>query len=118
MNAAVSRNAATPGAVPSGTRMSTRYVSVVPGQPILFTTSAGFPFTVTSSGELTSCTGLSGNGVPGARPGRVGPRPVAVTMSVSPDRAGFDEVTGEKSEWKTAGPLAVLTISGRDIGIR
>ena len=32
--------------------------------------------------------------------------------------AGLAEVTGEKSEWKTAGPLAVLTISGRDIGIR
>src|SRR5229473_6748882 len=118
MNAEVTWSAAIPGAVPSGTRISKRYVSVVPGQPNLFSTSAGFPFTVTSSGELTSCVGLSGNGVPGARPGRVGPRPVAVTMSVSPDRAGLAEVTGEKSEWKTAGPLAVLAISGRDIGIR
>src|SRR5229473_3554229 len=117
MNAAVSRSAAIPGAVPSGTRMSRRYVSVVPGQPILFTTSAGLPFTVTSSGELTSCAGLSGNGVPGLRPGRVGPRPVAVTISVSPDRAGLAEVTGEKSEWNTAGPLAVVTISGQDSGI-
>src|SRR5207244_10349471 len=104
------------GAVPSGTRMSNRYVSAVPGQPILFTTSAGFPFTVTSSGEFTSCTGLSGNGVPGARPGRVGPSPVAVTMSVSPDRAGLDEVTGEKSAWHPAGPMAAVTLVGRAPG--
>src|SRR5947207_8831868 len=107
MNAAVSRSAAIPGAVPSGTRISTRYVSIEPGQQILFTTSAGFPFTVTSSGELTSCTGLSGNGVPGLRPGRVGPRPVAVAMSVSPGRAGLADVTCEESPWHTAGPLAV-----------
>src|SRR5437660_12449135 len=93
--------------------MSTRYVSVVPGQPILLSTSAPFPFTVTSSGELTCWSGLSGNGVPGVRPGFVGPRPVAVTMSVSPDRAGLAEVTGEKSAWKTAGPVAVVAISGR-----
>src|ERR1700730_8716564 len=98
INAAVTWSAAIPGAVPSGTRMATRYVSVVPGQPNLLSTSAGFPFTVTSSGELTSCAGLSGNGVPGVRPGCVGPRPVAVTMSTSPDRAGLAGVTGEKSE--------------------
>src|SRR5437870_10745849 len=114
MNAAVSRSAAIPGAVPSGTRMSTRYVSVVPGQPILFNTSAGVPFSVTSSGELTTCTGLSGNGTPGLRPGRVGPRPVAVTMSVSPARAGLAAVTGEKSAWNTAGAPAALTTSGED----
>src|SRR5713101_6739665 len=102
INAAVTWTVAIPDAVPSGTRMSTRYVSVVPGQPILLSTSVGFPFTVTSSGELTSCAGLSGNDVPGMRPGRVGPRPVAVTISVSPDRAGLAEVTGEKSAWNTA----------------
>src|SRR5690348_6165352 len=118
INAAVTWSAAIPGAVPSGTRISTRYVSVVPGQPNLLSTSAVFPFTVTSNGELTTCDGLSGNGVPGMRPGSVGPRPVAVTISVSPARAGFAEVTGEKSPWKTAGPLAVVTISGQDIGIR
>src|ERR1700747_2604167 len=111
MNAAVTWSAAIPAGTPSGTRKSPRYVSVVPGQPNLLSTSAGFPFTVTSSGELTSCAGLSGNGVPGVRPGRVGPRLVAVTIRVSPDRAGLAEVTGEKSEWKTGGPLAVLTIS-------
>src|SRR5260370_867735 len=98
--------------------MSTRYVSVVPGQPNLLSTSADFPFTVTSSGEFTSCAGLSGNGVPGVRPGRVGPRPVAVTMSVSPTRAGLAALTAEKSEWNTAGPLAVVTMSGQAIGIR
>jgi hypothetical protein len=35
----------------------------------------------------------------------------------SPARAGLVELTGEKSEWNIAGPPAVLTISGRNIGI-
>src|SRR5262249_61756056 len=97
MNAAVTWSVAVPGAVPSGTRMSSRYVSVVLGQPNLFTTSACFPFTVTSTGELTCCNGLSGNGAPGVRPGLVGPRPVAVTTSTSPARAGFGPGTGDRS---------------------
>src|SRR4051812_9739554 len=118
MNAAVTWSAAIPGVVPSGTRMSTRYVSLVPRQPILFSTSAGLPFTVTSSGELTSWIGVSGNGVPGARPGRVGPRPVTDRIRVSPARPGLVAVTGEKSPWNTAGPLAVVTISGEPVAVR
>jgi len=39
-------------------------------------------------------------------------------MSTSPARAGLAAVTGEKSAWNTAGPLAVVTISGQDSGIR
>src|SRR5215470_2273433 len=117
MNAAVTCNVTIPGVVLSGTRMSRRYVSVVPGQPTLFTTSAAFPFTVTSTGEFTCCAGLAGNGIPGARLGTVGPRPVAVRISVSPECAGLAAVTGEKSEWNTAGPLIVVTIAGHDIGI-
>ena len=118
MNAAVTCIVAIPGAVSSGTRMSSRYMSFVPGQPIPTSTSAGFPFTVTSRGELTACAGLSEKGVPGVSPGVVGPRPVAVRMSVSPARAGLAVVTGEKSAWNTAGPLAVVTMSGQTVGIK
>jgi hypothetical protein len=39
-------------------------------------------------------------------------------MSVSPARPGRAAVTGEKSAWNTAGPLAVLTISGEAVEIR
>src|SRR5439155_16525604 len=85
---------------------------------MLVITSAGLPFTVTSTGELTWNTESAGNGWPGSTPGTVGPRPVAVTINTSPALAGFAAVTGEKSEWNTAGPLAVVTTCGTDIGIK
>src|SRR5947207_1902525 len=85
---------------------------------MLLITSAGLPFTVTSSGELTWNVESVGNGWPGSTPGTVGPRPVACTISTSPALAGFAAVTGEKSEWNTAGPLADVTICGTDIGIK
>src|SRR5947208_16826410 len=85
---------------------------------MLLITSAGLPFTVTSTGELTCNTESVGNGWPGSTPGTVGPRPVAVTINTSPALAGFAAVTGEKSEWNTAGPLAVVTICGTNIGIK
>src|ERR1700730_1763126 len=97
MNAAVIWSVAIPGAVPFGTRMSSRYLSVVPGQPILFITSAAFPFTVASTGEFTTARGSDGNDLPGSIAGFVGPRPVAVRISISPARAGLAAVTGEKS---------------------
>src|SRR5579859_4255540 len=85
---------------------------------MLLITSADFPFTVTFTGELTWTNESVGNGWPGSTPGTVGPRPVACTISTSPALAGFAAVTGEKSEWNTAGPLAVLTICGTDMGIK
>jgi hypothetical protein len=69
-------------------------------------------------GELPTARGLDGNGSPGLRPGRVGPRPVANSDKTWPAAAGLDALTREKSfEWVTAGPPVVITISGRDIGI-
>src|SRR5437899_702748 len=85
---------------------------------MLVITSAGLPFTVTSTGELTWSSESFGNGWPGSTPGTVGPRLVASTINTSPALAGFAAVTGEKSEWNTAGPLAVVTICGTDIGIK
>src|SRR5207248_2817700 len=85
---------------------------------MLLITSAGLPLTVTSTGELTWTVGSVGNGWPGSTPGTVGPRPVASTINTSPGLAGFAAVTGEKSEWNTAGPLAVVIICGNDIGIK
>ena len=82
-------------------------------------TSAEFPFTFTSMGELTVAAGLDGKGCPGSTAGTVGPSPVANRDKTSPAAVGLDEVTREKSlEWVTAGPLAVVTICGADMGIR
>src|SRR5215510_13191324 len=99
---------AVPDTIASGMRTSTRYVFSRPGHPILLTTSAFLPFTVTATGELTCTTPSVGNGWPGSTPGTVGPRPVACTIKISPALAGLAEVTGVKSEWNTAGlPEAV-----------
>src|SRR5216684_142636 len=74
---------------------------------------------VSSTGELTTCNGSVVKGWPGSMPGRVGPRPEAKRVRSSLDFAGFASVTRLKSpEWTTAGPLAVITISGRNIGTR
>src|SRR5216684_5117939 len=101
---------ATPFAVSEGARKFTWYPSTAPGKPAAARTSARFPFTVTSIGELTKATGLDGNGWPGSTPGRVGPRPVAKRDKISPAVAGFVAVTREKSlEWVTVGPLAGVT---------
>src|SRR6266702_2357225 len=85
---------------------------------MLLITSAGPPFTVTCTGELIWNVESAGNGWPGSTPGTVGPRPVASTINTSPALAGFAAVTGEKSEWNTAGPLVIVTICGTDIGIK
>src|SRR5216684_2477504 len=89
-----------------------------PGYPTAASTSADFPFTVTSMGELTTARGLDGNGWPGVRLARVGPRPVANRDRISPAAAGLEALTSEKSlEWTMAGPPAVVVIVGHDIGI-
>src|SRR5260370_4575593 len=67
-------------------------------------------------GELTACTGSAVKGFPGSTPGRVGPRPEAKRVRISPDFAGFAAVTRLKSpEWTMAGPVAGLTVSRRHI---
>src|SRR5215831_2474120 len=86
-----------PFAVSGGTRKFTWYPSTTPGYPTAASTSASFPFTITSTGELTTARGLDGNGWPGLSPGRVGPRPVAKSDKTSPAEAGFDALTNEKS---------------------
>src|SRR5258708_32242536 len=108
-----------PFAVPGGTRKFTWYPSTSPGKPTAPSTSAEFPFTFTSMGELTVAAGLDGKGCPGSTAGTVGPSPVANRDKTSPAAVGLDEVTREKSlEWVTAGPLAVVTTCGTDIGIK
>ena len=74
-------------------------------------TSAGFPFTVTVTGELTAAVEFDGNVSPGSTAGTVGPRPVAKSDKTSPEAAGFDSLTSVKSlEWVTAGPFGVVAI--------
>src|SRR5262245_9911547 len=81
-------------------------------------TSAAFPFTVTTTGALTTAKGLAGNGLPGSTPGTTGPRPVANSDRISPCAAGLDTVTRVKSpEWVMAGPAGSIVTSGRAIGI-
>src|SRR5690349_12790184 len=84
IHALVNCTRAGPALMPSGTRMSSRYVSTNLGHPILLITSAGLPLNVTLTGELTSWSGSDGNGSPGSMPGRVGPSPVACRMRTSP----------------------------------
>src|SRR5579864_3361168 len=108
-----------PFAVPGGTRKFTWYPSTAPGKPTALSTSAAFPLTVTSTGELTIASGLDGNGWPGSTPGTTGPRPLANTDRISPAAAGLDVVTREKSpEWVMAGPAGSIAISGLSIGIK
>src|SRR5579872_2612640 len=110
---------ACPFAAPGGIRKFTWYPSTAPGRPTALSTSAAFPLTLTSTGELTIASGLDGNGWPGSTPGFTGPRPLAKSDRISPAAAGLDAVTGEKSlEWVTAGPPGVIAICGADIGIR
>src|SRR5260370_18974604 len=107
-----------PFAVPGGIRKFTWYPSTAPGRPAAPSTSAEFPFTFTSMGELTTASGLAGKGCPGSTAGTVGPSPVANRDKTSPTEAGLDEVTREKSpEWGKAGPPGVTTICCADIGI-
>src|SRR5262245_64348407 len=81
-------------------------------------TSADFPFTVTSTGEFTTARGLDGNGWPGRRLARVGPSPVANRDKISPAAAGLDPLTSEKSSvCVIAGPFGVATTVGQNIGI-
>ena len=70
------------------------------GQQRALTTRAALPLTVTSTGDLTTWTFASasgGKGLPGSRLGQTGPSPLTLMMSISPARAGFSAVTGEKS---------------------
>src|SRR6202140_264930 len=102
-----------------GTRKFTWYPSTAPGRPTALSTSAAFPFTVTSTGELTIARGLDGNGWPGSTPGVTGPRPCAKSDRTPPAVAGLAAVTREKSlEWVTAGPAGSNAISGLSIGIK
>src|SRR5260370_19483062 len=108
-----------PFAVSGGIRKFSWYPSTAPGRPTALSTSAAFPFTVTSTGELTIARGLDGNGWPGSTPGVTGPRPLAKSDRISPAVAGFAAVTREKSlEWVTAGPAGRNAISGLSIGIK
>src|SRR5271170_2143397 len=94
----------------AGIRKFTWYPSTAAGYPTAASTSADFPFTVTSMGELTTARGLDGNGWPGIRLARVGPRPVANRDRISPAAAGLEALTSEKSlVWTMAGPPAVVT---------
>src|SRR5258708_5712434 len=96
IQAALTWMVAIPFAVFGGTRKFTWYPSTAPGYPTAASTSAAFPFTVTSRGEFTTARGSEGNGWPGSRPGRVGPRPVANRDKISPAAAGLEVVTSEK----------------------
>jgi hypothetical protein len=90
----------------------------VPGYPTAPSTSADFPLTVTSMGELITAKRLDGKNWPGSGVGLVGPRPVARRDRISPAAAGFEALTSEKSlECAIAGPLPVITISGRESGM-
>src|ERR1700730_4443241 len=110
--------AAVPFVVSTGTRKFTWYPSTAPGYPTAASTSADFPFTVTSMGELTTARGLDGNGWPGGRLVRAGPTPEANREGVAAGAGGLDALTSEKSlEWTMAGPRAVVTTVGQDIGI-
>ena len=95
IQAALSCNVAVPGTASVGTRKFTWYPSSAPGYPTAPSTSAGFPFTNTSTGELTTASGLVGNGWPGSRLGRVGPSPVANRDKISPAAAGLEGLISE-----------------------
>src|SRR5260370_38466521 len=87
--------------------------STEPGKPTAARTSAGFPFTVTTTGEFTAAGVSDGNGWPGSTPGRTGPRPVAKRDKISPAAAGFNAVTSVKSVGgTTAGPLGCEAVWG------
>src|ERR1700689_3438325 len=87
---------AVPVPVSGGTRKFTWKPSTAPGYPTAASTSADFPLTVTSRGELTTARGLDGNGWPGVRLVRVGPRPLANRDRISPAAAGLAALTSEK----------------------
>lgn len=81
-------------------------------------TVAASPLTVTVSGELTGCSGLAGNALPGSTPGLVGPRSLANRDRVSPLAAGLAALTNEKSlECVTAGAPPAVTTVGQTHGI-
>src|SRR6202162_3144334 len=108
-----------PFAVSGGTRKFTWYPSTAPGKPTALRTSAAFPLTVTSAGELTTASGLDGKGCPGSTAGTVGPSPVANRDKTSTAADGLDAETREKAlEWVTARPLEVVKMCGADIGIK
>src|SRR5579864_6268291 len=108
IQAALTSMGADPFGVSGGRRKFTWYPPTAPGKPTAPSTSAASPFTITSTGELTTASGLLGNGWPGSRLGRVGPRPVANRDKTSPAAAGLEALTSEKSlECVTAGPLGV-----------
>src|SRR5271154_5561839 len=110
--------AADPFAASEGTRKFTWYPFPALGSPTAPSTSASSPFTVTSTGEVTSAKGFDGNGWPGFSVALVGPRPVAKIDKISPAAAGFAALTSEKSlECVMAGPFAVIATSGRNAGI-
>src|SRR5579871_5172076 len=117
IQAALTTIVAIPFVVSAGTRKLIWYPSVVPGYPVALSTSAAFPFTVTATGELTTARGVDGNVWPGLSAGRVGPKPVANSVRISPAAAGLEAVTSEKSaEWVTAGPPGVTATPGTDCG--
>ena len=66
---------------------------MVPGKPTTARTSAGVPFTVTSTGEFTEASGVEGNGLPSPTLGWTGPSPFAKTDKISPGAAAFVAVT-------------------------
>src|SRR5260370_37145707 len=82
-----------PFAVPGGTRKFTWYPSTAPGRPAAPSTSAEFPFTFTSMGELTTASVVGGKGCPGSTAGTVGPSPVANRDKTSPAAAGLAGAT-------------------------
>src|SRR5262245_46936891 len=112
----LSWSAADPLRVSAGTRKFTWYPSTVPGSPTAPSTSAGLPFTLTSISDVTTASGLVGNGFPGSTSDRVGPSPAANTESTSPGAAGLVVVTSLKSEaWVIASPLVVSATCGANV---
>src|SRR5215470_9398320 len=89
----LSWSATDPVRVSTGTRKFAWYPPTVPGSPTAASTSAGLPFTLTSTADVTTARGLEGKGLPGSTSGCVGPRPVANSVSTSPGMTGLAAVT-------------------------
>src|SRR5260370_12218665 len=83
---------ASPGAIPSGTRKLTLVAIHGAGITGSGKNVAGFSvheYFNWRISELASCGGLAAKGCPGSAPGRVGPRPEAKSLKISPDFAGL-----------------------------
>src|SRR5207302_5962602 len=90
---ALSWSVAGPLTVSAGKRKFTWYPPTVPGSPTALSTSAGLPFTRTSTADVTTARGLEENGSARPTSGCVAPRPLANSESTSPGAPGLAAVT-------------------------